>query len=53
MKKTIVMMAALMLTAGGMVYAQQPEKQDTPRQENPTTPSRNRSLPLPKRNPTP
>ena len=38
MKKTIVMMAALMLTAGGMVYAQQPEKQDTPRQENPTTP---------------
>ena len=26
MKKTIVMMAALMLTAGGMVYAQQPEQ---------------------------
>ena len=35
MKKTIVMMAALMLTAGGMVYAQQPEKQDTPQKENP------------------
>ena len=38
MKKTIVMMAALMLTAGGMVYAQQPEKQDTPQKENPTAP---------------
>ena len=40
MKKTIVMMAALMLTAGGMVYAQQPEKQDTPQKEKqePTAP---------------
>ena len=53
MKKTIVMMAALMLTAGGMVYAQQPEKQDTPQKENPPLPSRSRSLPLRKRNPTP
>ncbi|WP_290540244.1 hypothetical protein [Alistipes sp.] len=38
MKKTIVMMATLMLTAGGMVYAQQPEKEDTPQTENPTAP---------------
>ena len=38
MKKTIVMMAALMLTAGGMVYAQQPEKQDTPQKQEPTAP---------------
>ena len=45
MKKTIVMMAALMLTAGGMVYAQQPEKQDTPQKENPT-PAEQKSEPV-------
>ena len=48
MKKTIVMMAALMLTAGGMVYAQQPEKQ-----ENPTAPEQKQEPTAPEEKPDP
>ncbi|MBS4765576.1 hypothetical protein KG007_05055 [Alistipes sp. kh20] len=33
------MMAALMLMAGGMVYAQEPEKQDSTKKEAPTAPA--------------
>ena len=51
MKKTIVMMAALMLTAGGMVYAQQPEKQDTPQKENPTAPEQKQEPTAPEEKP--
>ena len=51
MKKTIVMMAALMLTAGGMVYAQQPEKQDTPQKENPTAPEQKQEPTAPETRP--
>ena len=51
MKKTIVMMAALMLTAGGMVYAQQPEKQDTPQKENPTAPEQKQEPTAPEETP--
>ena len=47
MKKTIVMMAALMLTAGGMVYAQQPEKQ------NPTAPEQKQEPTAPEEKPDP
>lgn len=53
MKKTIVMMAALMLTAGGMVYAQQPEKQDTPQKENPTAPEQKQEPTAPEEKPDP
>ena len=35
MKKTVVMMAAMMLMAGGMAFAQQPEQPEAPKQENP------------------
>lgn len=35
MKKTIVMMAALMLTCGGWAVAQEPEKQEPPKKECP------------------
>ena len=64
MKKTIVMMAALMLTADdnpcclyaadkGMVYAQQPEKQDTPQKENPTAPEQKQEPTAPEEKPDP
>ncbi len=33
MKKRVVMMAALMLTAGGMAFAQQPESTEPEKQE--------------------
>lgn len=33
MKKTIVMLAAMMLMTGGMVMAQEPEGQEPPKQE--------------------
>lgn len=46
MKKTMVMMAALMLMTGGMLYAQEPEKQDTTKKETPV-------MPLPEKTPVP
>lgn len=33
MKKSVLMMAAMMLMAGGLANAQEPEKKETPKQE--------------------